>query len=125
MHRWSVRLFPVLLIAVLCNAPAAHAARVLDSYCSPSGDYCTSVTVNGGRVKLNIATFSFTGRYRICVRGPRNKRCHRFHLRRNGELYVDRVDWANNFPSAALGTYHVSWHKFGARLGRVLSWREV
>ncbi len=121
--RISLGLLALALALVLPGQ--AGASDTLDSYCSPSGDYCTSVTVNGGRVNLRIATFSFRGRYKLCVRGPANKRCHNYGLHSDGDLWVGKVDWAGNFPSGQHGVYHVTWHKFGSRLGPTLSWNEV
>lgn len=123
-HSRLVCLLTITAASLLLVWPAqAGAARVLDSYCSPSGDFCTSVSVVNGRVRLKIGTFSFDGPYMLCVRGPRNKRCHSFRLS-SGDIHSDRVDWAHNFPSGEPGNYHASWRKFGLRLGPILTWTE-
>jgi hypothetical protein len=111
-----------VFLAVWGVSPAV--AAVVDSYCSPSGDYCTSVEQNQratSRVKFRITTFSFRGHYRVCVRHPGGrKHCRRRHLAEHRSYYRDKVDFALNFPHAYSGRYTVSWRKFGHRLGRRL-----
>ncbi len=53
----------VLLAAAVAALPAPAEARtkVLDQYCSPTGDYCTNVQRAGGKIVAEIRTFSFTG----------------------------------------------------------------
>ena len=59
----------VLIGAALVEALAvADPAAAKVSYCSPTGDYCTSVAKLKGVRYLRISTFSFTGRVKICVR---------------------------------------------------------
>ena len=58
----------VLLCALALTLPAAAQAR--PNYCSPTGDYCTSVVQRGGKITLRLATFSFRGPARLCVTGP-------------------------------------------------------
>src|SRR4051812_22564966 len=61
--------------------PTAAQAGVVDSYCHPTGDYCTGALKQKRRIKLKIATFSFRGSYGLCVRTPRRRTfCHHFHL---------------------------------------------
>jgi len=70
--------------------PAAAQASVVDSYCHPTGDYCTGVLKQKQRIKLKIATFSFRGSYGLCVRTPRRRTfCHHFHLQHRGDIYKD------------------------------------
>jgi hypothetical protein len=94
---------------------------LLDEYCSPSGDYCLDVTRRRGRVKLEIATFGFRGRYELCVRGPEGKGCKDFRLSKDeGDIYSDRVDWERKFEDQGPGRYKAVWKKFGRRLGERL-----
>jgi hypothetical protein len=101
--------------ALLLALAGSASAKVLDSYCSPTGDYCTSVIQKHSRVKLHFGAFNFRGRYRVCVRGPHRTRvCHRSKLRRHPHgVYADQIDWARRFPHRTHGHYHVSWFKHG------------
>ena len=102
------------------NPGAALGAQdPVDSYCSTTGDLCLAVTIRDQRVKFEISTFSFKGPYRVCVKDPGDKECHRFKLNRDGDLYSDRVDWGRRFDSAP-GRYKVIWKKSGDRLGEAL-----
>jgi hypothetical protein len=123
------RTFLPLLAACACllASPApASAERVLDSYCSPSGDYCTVVVRSHGRIKLVLRTFSFRGSYELCVRPPGlSRECKSFRLfaTRHG-IYASRVDLARNFASSPRGRYAVSWRYEGFRVGRALHFRK-
>ncbi len=116
-------------IAVLAAAlalvvlPAAADAR--SSYCSPTGDYCTSVKKTGDDVLLRIGTFSFDGAYRLCVRAPDGTaRCERFRLLRSrAGIYSSTKSWRRHFPDRGAGVYRVRWQKAGANLGPRLSFR--
>jgi hypothetical protein len=113
----------LLLLSTLAGAlllPASAAART--SYCSPSGDYCTSVARLKGIRYLRISTFSFTGRVKICVRDPSGARvCHSFRLRRAGPLYQVKLIWKRHYPNRGAGLYHVTFFSGSTRLGPVLS----
>ena len=104
--------------ALVLVAPAA--ART--SYCSPSGDYCTSVVRLKGIRYLRISTFSFTGRVRICVRDPTGARiCHSFRLRRAGPLYQVKLIWKRHYPNRGAGAYRVTFFYGTAKLGPALT----
>jgi hypothetical protein len=110
----------LLAAAAALLSPAAPPA----SYCSPSGDYCIAVRGSGQAALLELATFSFSGRYRLCVADPRERRsCRRFALQRRGDLFRSRVLWSENFPRRGPGIYRVTWHYMGVRLGLPLSFR--
>ncbi len=100
--------------------------RTIDSYCSPTGDYCTAITRQHGRVKLIVRTFSFRGRYQLCVKPPRHPRdCDSFHLdRANHGIFASKIDFARHFPHRFSGRYAVSWHQSGFRLGPPLHFRK-
>ena len=51
----------VLAAAVLAALAVSSAAGAATSYCSPSGDYCTSTARVNGTVLLRVTTFSFQG----------------------------------------------------------------
>jgi hypothetical protein len=103
-------------VALALAAAASSASR--DRYCSPTGDYCTAATRSAGAVKLRLATFSFSGRYRLCVKPASSAQtCKRFPLRRRGEQWVSEVLWYRNFPNRGSGIYTVTWFYGGVRLG--------
>jgi hypothetical protein len=118
-----VRKLVVLTSLGLALVPATAQAR--SSYCSPTGDYCTGILKRNGQVLLRISTFSFTGKYRLCVRAPGGAAtCKRFTLglTRNG-IYQSTKSWRKHFPSRGPGIYRVRWQKFGSNLGPRLSFR--
>src|SRR4051794_28009067 len=110
-----------LLITLALLGADSASAKLLDSYCSPTGDYCTSVIQKHGRVKLHFGAFSFRGGYRVCVRGPhRTHVCHKSKLRPRGQdVYADQIDWMRRFPHRTKGRYHVVWFKH-AKVGPML-----
>ena len=109
-----------MVIASLSVVPAAQARS---SYCSPTGDYCTSVVTKRGAIYLKIGTFSFSGRYRLCVTPPRGKTsCESFRLRAGKYgIYNSAIRWSRHFPRAGKGTYRVKWKLGRDRLGPLLS----
>ena len=125
-HASALKAAAVSLAAslVLFLALAATAdARILKGYCSPSGDYCTSVKkTNRGQYLLGISTFSFRGKYRICARHAASGQqvCKTFRLRRRGDNYVSNKNFGAAFNPPPNSRYCVSWRKFGNRLGRTL-----
>jgi hypothetical protein len=115
----------VVATVALVFAVGAQAA-FRDKYCSPTGDYCTSATRSGGAVKLRLATFSFSGRYRLCVKPSAGTRtCKTFPLMRRNGQWVSEVRWYRHFPNRGTGIYTVTWLYGGARLGPPLSFAVV
>ena len=117
------RLAPLAFLLLALAAPGAAQAR--SSYCSPTGDYCTSVTERGGDYLLRLATFSFRGPVRVCVEPPRGSgECRRFAIRKGkAGIYVSSVRWGEHFPDRGSGTYRVRWQKFGSTLGPALTFK--
>lgn len=110
----------VFCLALALAAAASGALR--DRYCSPTGDYCTSATRSAGAIKLRLATFSFSGRYRLCVKPTqRAQTCKSFPMRQRGDQWVSEVRWYRQFPNRGSGLYTVTWHYGGARLGPPLT----
>jgi hypothetical protein len=110
----------IVFAALVFAAGASGAMR--DKYCSPTGDYCTSAQRSGGAVKLKLSTFSFSGRYRLCVKPTRRAQtCKSFPLRRRGEQWISEVRWYRHFPNLGTGLYTVTWHYGGVRLGPPLT----
>jgi hypothetical protein len=113
----------LLLVGVVVAAAAlAPAAAAKVSYCSPSGDYCTSVKkVNSVRF-LSVTSFAFGGRVKICVRDPKGGRvCRAFRLAKSGPAYVLNIRWRRHYPDRGAGTYRVSFFLGAQRLGPVLA----
>jgi hypothetical protein len=100
-------------------------AAARDRYCSPTGDYCTSVARLGGVRYLRIGTFSFRGLVRICVKAPNAANiCHSFRLRRAGPLYQVKLIWKRHYPSDGPGTYRVTFFTGPTRLGPALTFAQ-
>jgi hypothetical protein len=114
-----------LAVTALCLAVFALAAEARSSYCSRTGDYCTQVKRKSGRVYLGLSTFSFRGRYRLCVTTPvRERTCRVARLRRGAHgIYSSTVRWSKRFPKAGRGSYRVRWYYGGSQLGPALSFR--
>jgi hypothetical protein len=113
----------ILAVALLLLSAATAEAR--SSYCSPTGDYCTSVQKKRGDVLLRVATFSFRGSVRLCVRAPDGTAtCKRFRLLRGrAGIYASTKGWKRHFPDKGHGVYRVRWQAGGANLGPRLSFR--
>ena len=109
-------------LALFLALVATADARILKSYCSPSGDYCTSVRKSNGQYFLGIATFSFSGKYRLCARHADSgqRLCKTFRLRHRGDNYVSNRNFAADFNPPPNSRYCVTWRKFGNRLGKPL-----
>jgi hypothetical protein len=116
----------VVAVAVAASLASPGRAEGRESYCSPSGDYCTSVARVHGAVLLRLGTFSFRGRVRVCVADPFASRvCRRFLLRRvsGRTLYEVKVRWHQHYPNRGPGNYRVTFRAAGTRLGPVLTFR--
>jgi len=114
-----------LLVAALALAACADAAQARSAYCSPSGDYCTSVQRHGSDFHLRLGAFSFRGRYDLCVIAPdRTRRCRSFALRgRAHGIYGSGVHWSAHFPNRGRGLYRVRWSLSETKLGPGLLFR--
>ena len=115
----------IAILAIAVSLLPAATAEARSSYCSPTGDLCTSVQKKRGDVLLRVATFSFRGSVRLCVRGPDGAAtCKRFRLLegRSG-IYASTKGWKRHFPDRGRGVYRVRWQVAGANLGPRLSFR--
>ena len=114
----------LLLVAVVLAAAAlAPAAAAKVTYCSSTGDYCTSAAKVRGVRYLRVTSFAFTGRVRICVRyqkgGPV---CRSFRLvKSRAGTYAVNIRWRRHYPDRGPGTYRVSFFLGKQQLGPVLS----
>ena len=113
----------LLLVALVLGAAVlAPTAAAKVTYCSPTGDYCTSVAKVKGARYLSVRSFAFNGRVKICVRDPTGSRaCRSFRMTKSGPAYVLSVRWPRQFPARGPGTYRVSFFLGAQRLGPVLA----
>jgi hypothetical protein len=117
----------LLLAAAAATGALAFAASGAagTTYCSPTGDYCTSVARLHGLRYLRLSTFSFRGLVTICVKAPASARvCHKFPLRQAQPLYQVKVLWKRHYPNRGAGLYRVSFIYGSTRLGPVLRFRQ-
>ena len=113
----------VLLVATLGALVLTASAAAKESYCSPTGDYCTSVAKLKGVRYLRIGTFSFTGRVKICVKDPTAARvCRSFRLTGSGGMWEVKLIWKRHYPNRGPGTYRVIFF-YGTRLGPALDFK--
>jgi hypothetical protein len=111
-----------LVAVVLAAAALAPAAAAKVTYCSPTGDYCTSAAKVKGVRYLRITSFAFNGRVKICVRDPKGGRaCRSFRLTKSGQAYQLNIRWRRHYPDRGPGTYRVSFLLGTTRLGPVLT----
>ncbi len=118
----AVFLFPARAIAAQVRAADA----IVDSYCSPTGDFCQSISRKGsGDLDFKITTFSFRGGVDVCVRKRgRGRICQRRGLKPIGHgLFEASARWGRNWPNLGRGSYFVSWYSGGSRIGHVLAFR--
>jgi hypothetical protein len=123
--RLAAVLFAASLLALVLVPAASAGQHQVDSYCSPSGDYCTGVIRADGRIKLLVRTFSFLGPYILCVRPPGEPReCNSYPLAElKFGIHASRVDFVRHYSHFRHGRYAVSWHSEGFRIGPTLHFR--
>ncbi len=115
---------PVIFLVGLAVLALVASANAASSYCSPTGDYCTSAQRQSGAVYLRLSAFSNIGAIRICVTDPKRKRvCRTFALTKRGTMWQVNVRWRSRYPSAGPGRYRVGFFLGRTRLGPVLDFR--
>ena len=115
-----------LLAAVVGALVLAAPAAAKESYCSSTGDYCTSAGKLKGVRYLRIGTFSFTGRVKICVKDPTAARvCHSFRLTRSGPMWEVKLIWKRHYPDRGAGAYRVTFSWNGTQLGPALTFTQA
>jgi hypothetical protein len=119
----------LVLICTLClatgalwSASAGAAPRPLDSYCSPTGDYCTGVFGPKSNPEFRVKTFSLTGKYKLCVQQagyPRQCGWWKIEYGPHG-LRKSYVKLKEHFFLYGAGDFTVSAFYSNAQLGRGL-----
>lgn len=101
-------------------------ARPIVSYCSPTGDFCQGVFLGKRGWRADISTFSFRGKYRLCLRSSAyGRQCRTFRLRHSAhDIYRGSVRLARQFRFGARTRYSVTWYLGGYRVGRTLHFRK-
>lgn len=101
---------------------AASAGKSLDSYCSPTGDYCISVVGSKAKPFFVLRTFSFAGQYKLCVKQDGYERqCGWWKLKsvKHG-IRASRVNVADHYFLVGAGHYTFSAFYGSGQLGRGL-----
>jgi hypothetical protein len=108
--RWFLAV--ALTVGVLAaSAPSALAApKVVDSYCSPSGDYCAFILKKAdGTVVFSFRIFpKLVDRLDVCVT-KRTRTCHEANLRTSPRIWVFHIRWQPRYPKEGPGRYKVRW----------------
>jgi hypothetical protein len=115
------------LAAAVSLVPAgAQASKVVNSYCSPSGDFCQYILRSNGKIKLEMRQFPLRGNYKLCVKPPgRGYSCRVFRWKKSGPIFKSTVTFSRHFPSRKAGRYKVQWRTAdGYKLGKSLSFRK-
>jgi len=108
----------------LTTVPAASAAsKVVDSYCSPSGDYCSLILKKAdGSIVFSIRAFAnYFGQATACVKKD-TRACHTTSPRKDGGLFFWNIRRQGNYPNEGPGEYTVRWRDSGGNaIGPALS----
>lgn len=101
---------------------AASAGRSLDSYCSPTGDYCISVLGPKAKPSFVLRSSALTGQYKLCVKQAGYERqCGWWQLKSVGHgVRASRVAIADHFFLVGAGDYTFSAFYGNHQLGRGL-----
>jgi hypothetical protein len=96
-------------------------AEIVESYCSPNGDYCTAVSNVKGRPKLEILTVSFDT-YSVCMKGQGIGDCvENIQMRPDSEgIYSSKVDILRKFHPNRAGKYKAGWFVGDTQIGKTL-----
>jgi hypothetical protein len=116
MKPTKILLSMLLAAAVsLTTLPAASAASsVVDSYCSPTGDYCTMIVKKAdGSIVFSIRGFAnYFGHATACVK-KETRVCHSTAPRKDGGLYFWNIRRQGNYPNEGPGEYKLRWRDSG------------
>lgn len=122
----SLQLAAMILLTLAFMPATAQAAKTIDYYCSPTGDYCQFVYRKSGTIRLEMRQFPLRGSYTLCVNPPREgSTCKSFRWRRSGPIFKSTVTFARHFPSKERGRYKVSWYSpDDFKIGKTLKFRK-
>ena len=122
----SLFLMLLVLLATTLIPATAQGAKLIDSYCSPTGDYCQYVIRKEGKIKFEMRQFPLRGEYNLCVKPPRESfTCKTFRWRKSGPIFKSTVTFSRHFPSKKRGRYKVQWRSTdGFKIGKTLSFRK-
>lgn len=128
----AMRPTKILLSLLLATAvsltvlPAASAASsVVDSYCSPTGDYCTQIVKKAdGSIVFGIRAFAnYFGQAKACVK-KETRVCRSTSPRKDNGLYFWNIRRQGNYPNEGPGEYKVRWRDSGGNaIGPALYFR--
>ena len=126
MIRRSLLVTALALTMVPAGMTTASAdVRVLDAYCSPSGDYCTLILKKDRRIVFTVRAFAdYFGTVTTCV--TKETRVCRSRSPREGDngIYRWSIRWQSNYPREGAGIYTVRWlAESGDRIGPALHFR--
>ena len=125
IRRSAVAATLALIVSTATMTTASPATRVLDGYCSPSGDYCTAVLrKDDGTIVFTIRAFAnYFGRAEACVT-KETRICRSRSPREHDGLFDWTIRWQGNYPREGTGRYTVRWlDESGGRLGPALHFR--
>jgi hypothetical protein len=108
-----------LMVGLLFTAESK--ADIVESYCSPSGDYCTAVSNVKGRPKLEILSVSFDT-YSVCMKGQGIGDClENVTMKPNSDgVFASKVDILRKFKPQRPGGYKAGWFVGDSQIGKTL-----
>ena len=111
-----------LALGAVLPLSAGAAARPLDSYCSPTGDYCISLNGPKSDPRFVLQTFSFKGQYKLCVEQDGYERQCGYWKLKNGRhgTHESRRPVNEGYFLVGAGDFTVSAFYGKAQLGRGL-----
>jgi hypothetical protein len=122
MKRLVLALSLCLVLGSLWSSSAGAAPRPLDSYCSPTGDFCIGVFGPKANPEFRLQTFSFTGQYKLCVKQVGyDRQCGYWKLQYGPKgTRKSYVVLKKSFFLEGAGDYTVSAYYENSQLGRGL-----
>ena len=117
-----------LTILVGAAGPARAAVKVVDSYCAPTGDFCTLIAKKAdGTLVFRLRTFpKLFKAVDVCVT-KQTRVCDATRLDKGPHIWVFHIRWQGRYPREGAGRYKVRWllSQSGDRLGPALYFRRA
>ena len=113
------------LVSLTAIPAASAASSVVDSYCSPTGDYCTLIVKKAdGSIVFSIRAFAnYFGQAEACVKKD-TRACRSTSPRKDNGLYFWNIRRQGNYPNEGPGEYKVRWRDSGGNaIGPALYFR--